>query len=199
MVVRLIRNLDCQRLNFLIPEQFKKLLSLAPYRGLMLFAGPTGSGKTTTIYQLAKNYGSNKMIMTIEDPVEIIQNDFLQLQINRKAGMNYQQLLKVGLRHRPDIFIIGEIRDTYTAKAAIQAALSGHLVLSTVHAQSPEGTVNRLLQLKVNEHYLRQCLNTIVYQRLLPTCHSEMGALFNIVTKDQLWKISPRFFTIPIG
>ncbi|WP_335878560.1 competence type IV pilus ATPase ComGA [Acetilactobacillus jinshanensis] len=188
MVIRIIKSLSNQRLNFLIPEQFTRLRSLAQRRGLMLFVGPTGSGKTTSIYQLAEDLGHQKMVMTIEDPVEIIKSGFLQLQINLKAGMNYQRLLKVGLRHRPDIFIIGEIRDADTASAAVQAALSGHLVLSTVHAQSPEGAIDRLSQLKVDRHYLQQCINSIVYQRLLPTRGDQIGALFNIVTNDQLWQ-----------
>lgn len=190
MVARLIKNLGNQHLHFMIPDQFQRLRSLARQRGLMLFAGPTGSGKTTTIYKLAEDYGSRKMVMTIEDPVEIIKDDFLQLQINQKAGMGYPELLKVGLRHRPDIFIIGEIRDSHTAKAAIQAALSGHLVLSTVHAQSPEGVLDRLEQLGVEGHYIKQCLNSVAYQRLIPDRNLEMGALFNVVSNQRLFSDS---------
>ena len=186
MVIRIIHKLEDVHLNFLMPKQIVKLSKLARKRGLLLLAGPTGSGKTTTIYYLAKQFSRNQMVMSIEDPVEIYEKDFLQLQVNQQADMTYERLLKVGLRHRPDVFIIGEIRDEVTARVAVQAALSGHLVLSTVHARSPEGVIDRLLQLGIAERYLQQCLNSVLYQRLLPS-HRQMGALLNIMSRKILW------------
>ena len=82
---------------------------------MIITSGPTGSGKTTTMYEIAKKMSQNKVVMTIEDPVEIHESSFLQAQVNNEAGIDYQNLLKAALRHRPDILIIGEIRDQGTA------------------------------------------------------------------------------------
>lgn len=187
MVIRIIHKLQDVNLNFLMPQQIKQIERLTKLRGLILLAGPTGSGKTTTIYHLAKHLSQDQMVMTIEDPVEIHEPEFLQLQVNVKAGMTYQHLLEVGLRHRPDVFVIGEIRDEITAKAAVQASLSGHLVLSTVHAQSPEGIIERLQQLGISNDYLKQALNLVLYQRLIPDQNHHLAALLNLVTNNNLW------------
>lgn len=146
MVVRIIYDLEEIKTAFFDLEALKKVRQMTSRRGLVVFSGPTGSGKTTTIYNLVNQTSAGKIVMTIEDPVEIKQSNYLQLQVNREAGMAYSDLIKVGLRHRPDVFIVGEIRDELTAKAAIRAALSGHLVYSTIHAPSPRGVVDRLSQ-----------------------------------------------------
>ncbi|GAY73161.1 GspE family protein [Lentilactobacillus kosonis] len=144
---------------------------------MVVFAGPTGSGKTSTIYKLASELSEDQIIMTIEDPIEISSESFLQLQINEAAGLNYAELIKVGLRHRPDAFIIGEIRDSKTANAAIQAALSGHLVLTTIHAQSPSGVIKRLKNLGIDNEYIDQALTGVAYQRLVTTKNDDQQAL----------------------
>lgn len=118
-------------------------------RGMLALSGPTGSGKTTLLYQLAQRMAQEQMVMTIEDPVEILHADFLQLQVNPQAEMTYASLLKAALRHRPDILIIGEIRDFETAQVACEAAISGHIVLTTVHARSAELVPLRLKSLGV--------------------------------------------------
>ena len=100
--------------------------------------------------------------------------------------MGYQDLLRVGLRHRPDIFIIGEIRDPETAQIAVRAALSGHLVLATVHARSAWGVVSRLKELGIADHYLEQTLNTICYQRLLPLKDGQQAVLFDLLSGSPL-------------
>jgi len=110
--------------------------------GLFLFSGATGSGKTTLMYHLAQEIKGQ--VITIEDPVEIEQHTFLQLQVNEKIDQSYDQLIKLALRHRPDLLIIGEIRDYDTAKAAIRAALTGHQVFATIHAKSIFETLARL-------------------------------------------------------
>ncbi|MBW1605768.1 competence type IV pilus ATPase ComGA [Lactobacillus sp. Sy-1] len=187
LVIRLIYPLSNHTTRFFKPAQYEALKARANQRGLIVFAGPTGSGKTTTIYHLAREYSEEQMVMTIEDPVEVYEPSFLQLQVNQEALMSYQDLLKVGLRNRPDIFIIGEIRDCDTAQAAVQAALSGHLVLTTLHAKTPLGVVERLTNLGVKKDYLVQALNVIAYQRLLRDKNGNIQALLNSVTATDIF------------
>jgi competence protein ComGA len=167
MVVRFIYQLKKQN-KVLDQASMAWLEQATKLRGLMVFSGPMGSGKTTLIYKIAKQLSKTKMVMSIEDPVEIQENNFLQLQVNEKSGMSYQALLKSGLRNRPDVFIIGEIRDSKTAEIAVQAALSGHLVLTTVHSKSADGVWNRIIELGVKEEYLSEALTATIYQRMVP-------------------------------
>lgn len=185
MVIRFIYSLKDINYRVNRPEQWNLITKLTQSRGLILFAGPMGSGKTTTMYRLAKELAKEELVMTIEDPVEIEEATFLQLQVNDKAAMGYQELLKVGLRHRPDDFVIGEIRDRETAKLAIQAALSGHLVLATVHATNAYGVVARMQQLGIEKYYLHQGLTGICYQRLLPLCDGA-AVLFDVLSGKEL-------------
>lgn len=166
LVIRIIYQIE--QSHYLLRQQLSKLVKLAEKRGLIVTSGPTGSGKTTTMYELARQIGKNKMVMTIEDPVEVYEQSFLQTQVNNEAGIDYYHLLKAALRHRPDILIIGEIRDEGTARLAVDAALSGHLVLATLHAKSTLQTVSRLQGLKVSRQELANCLTAVSYQRLLP-------------------------------
>lgn len=136
-------------------------------RGLYLFAGPVGSGKTTLMHQLIADYYQGAQVISIEDPVEIKNHQALQLQVNDSIGMTYDNLIKLSLRHRPDILIIGEIRDSQTARAVIRASLTGVLVFSTVHAKSISGVYARLLELGVTRAELDNCLALVAYQRLL--------------------------------
>lgn len=130
--------------------------------GLFLFSGATGSGKTTLMYHLAQEIKGQ--VITIEDPVEIEQHTFLQLQVNEKIDQSYDQLIKLALRHRPDLLIIGEIRDYDTAKAAIRAALTGHQVFATIHAKSIFETLARLLELGCSQWEIDNTIKGIVYQ-----------------------------------
>lgn len=180
LVIRLIYPLGQQTSQFLLNEQFEVLKNWCQLRGLVLFAGPTGSGKTTTIYQLARTLSGSQSVLTIEDPVEIVEPSFLQLQVNSDAQMGYTDLIKVALRHRPDVLVLGEIRDAQTAKAAIDAALSGHLVFSTVHALNVYGIVARLRQLGIDSVALKQAVTGVAYQRLLPTTDDSVGALLDL-------------------
>ncbi len=136
-------------------------------RGLYLFSGPVGSGKTTLMYQLVAQAFPDKQIITIEDPVEIKQDNMLQLQLNESIDMTYDSLIKLSLRHRPDILIIGEIRDVATARAVIRASLTGAMVFSTIHAKSIPGVYARLLELGVSQQELDNSLRLIAYQRLI--------------------------------
>lgn len=186
LVIRVIYPYHTGQMAYLDGTQPVQLQQLAQRRGLLLFAGPTGSGKTTTMYTIARELAVT--VLTIEDPVEIKEADFIQLQVNEAAEMDYEALVKVGLRHRPDVFIIGEIRDTVTAQAAVRAALSGHLVLTTVHAQSAGGAIPRLTELGVPLVQLRQVLTGSCYQRLIPRLQDGPAVLLDILTGDQLWQ-----------
>jgi len=139
--------------------------TLPESNGLVLFAGKMGSGKTTTMHYLLQTYLSNKLVLTIEDPVEIVQSTFMQLEVNDLAGMTYEQLLRVALRHHPEVLVIGEIRDTATANCAVKAALSGHLVMATIHAKSDKDVHARLLSLDVDEQLATQALCATVLTR----------------------------------
>ncbi|TSO26083.1 competence type IV pilus ATPase ComGA [Lactobacillus sp. LL6] len=184
LVVRIIYQIENS--NYFFTEQIKLLESLSKKRGLIITSGPTGSGKTTTMYELAKKVSQNKkVVMTIEDPVEIHESSFLQSQVNSEAGIEYLDLLKAALRHRPDILIIGEIRDANTARVALDAALSGHLVFATVHAQSTFQTISRLEGLGIRKDELANCLTAISYQRLLPT-KSNVACLLDIASGESL-------------
>ena len=167
MVIRLIYPLKSIKYHYLVPEQWALLEQVCQKRGLVIFAGPMGSGKTTAMYQLAKAQ-KQQQVMCIEDPIEIREDSFLQVQVNPKAQMDYSTLLKAALRHHPDIFIVGEIRDQKTARAVLTAALSGHLVLSTLHATSAYGVIERLADLGITRSELKSVLQLVSYQRLLP-------------------------------
>ncbi|QTH47877.1 MULTISPECIES: competence type IV pilus ATPase ComGA [Streptococcus] len=148
-------------------------------RGLYLFSGPVGSGKTTLMYHLARLTFHDQQIVTIEDPVEIKQEDMLQLQLNEAIGATYDNLIKLSLRHRPDLLIIGEIRDTETARAVIRASLTGVTIFSTVHSKSIPGVYQRMIELGVSSDELRQALQGIFYQRLIGG-----GGIVDVATKD---------------
>lgn len=154
----------------LFPTTTRKLLSLLHHsHGLMLFTGPTGCGKTTTLYSLlhaAKNDFSRNII-TLEDPIERKSDDYFQVQVNEKAGMTYSTGLKAILRSDPDVVMVGEIRDEETAKIAVRAALTGHLVLSTIHSKDTKGALYRMIELGIPREELFQSLVAIVSQRLV--------------------------------
>ena len=177
LVIRLLHNEE-RELRFWF-DQLQELEEKVGKRGLYLFAGPVGSGKTTLMHALAKKKFSGQQVMSIEDPVEIKQEEMLQLQLNEAIGMTYDSLIKLSLRHRPDLLLIGEIRDTETARAVIRASLTGVTVFSTIHAKSIPGVYERLLELGVSEEELRIVLQGICYQRLI-----KGGGVTDFVIKD---------------
>lgn len=151
--------------------ELDRLKQLIQYKsGLILFSGPVDSGKTTTMYNLVKHRMAQEtnQVISIEDPVEIEEPEFLQVQVNEAAGITYETLLKSTLRHHPDIIIVGEIRDEETAKMVIRGALTGHLIIASVHAKNAEGVVSRLKELGVSLDMLSQTIIGIVFQKLLP-------------------------------
>lgn len=158
--------------------QLDQLISaITKPHGLILVAGPTGSGKTMTLYAILNALNTLKHnIVTVEDPVEIKISGINQVNINVKAGLTFALALRAFLRQDPDILMVGEIRDQETAELAIHAAHTGHLVLSTVHANSAVETIARLNQLGVQSHNLAHAISLIIAQRLVrrvcPDCVS---------------------------
>ncbi|GIO23147.1 competence type IV pilus ATPase ComGA [Oceanobacillus sp. J11TS1] len=138
--------------------------------GLILVTGATGSGKSSTLYSLLEMEIKENpcQIISLEDPIERKINQILQVQINEHAGISYQVGLKAALRHDPDILMVGEIRDKQTARFAVEAALTGHLVLSTLHAKNAIGTIFRLKEMGIKTADLHQVLIGIGALRLIP-------------------------------
>jgi type IV pilus assembly protein PilB len=154
--------------------------------GIILISGPTGSGKTTTLYATLKiiNKPTNN-ILTIEDPVEYTLEGVNQVQLKEDIGLTYSEALKTFLRQDPDIIMLGEIRDAQTAQMAIRAALTGHLVLSTIHTNSAWGTISRLVDMGIPPYLIASVLNLSVAQRLIrvlcPHCKKQ-----NELNKNEL-------------
>ncbi|WP_413527419.1 competence type IV pilus ATPase ComGA [Marinilactibacillus psychrotolerans] len=173
LVIRLLqekKRTDLYKSSF-FKYELEQLQTLMTFKsGLIVFSGPVDSGKTTTIYQLVKNRISDdkQQVVTVEDPVEIHEEQFLQTEVNEKAGITYEHLLKSSLRHHPDVLIVGEIRDEETAKMVIRGALTGHLIIASVHAKNTEGVISRLMELGISIELLKQTIIGITFQKLLP-------------------------------
>ena len=141
--------------------------------GIVLVTGPTGSGKSTTLYATLNELNKPETnIITIEDPVEYQLEGVNQIALNTKAGLTFANGLRAIVRQDPDIIMVGEIRDEETARIAVQAALTGHLVLSTLHTNSAVGAITRLLDMGIEPYLLASCLRGVVAQRLVRrVCH----------------------------
>ncbi|MBN2449091.1 MAG: type II/IV secretion system protein [Lentisphaeria bacterium] len=136
--------------------------------GIVLVTGPTGSGKTTTLYAALQEINSaERKIITIEDPVEYRLKGINQIQIHEKAGLTFARGLRSILRHDPDVVLVGEIRDTETAKIAVQASLTGHLVFSTLHTNDAPGALTRLVDMGVEPYLVASSVDTVLAQRLV--------------------------------
>lgn len=173
-VLRILYNnktlLNLENLGFSDTQQeiIYQMLAHAIVGGILLVVGPTGSGKTTTLYSLLKILNtSEKNITTLEDPVEYKLEGINQVQINPKAGISFAKGLRSVLRQDPDIIMVGEIRDLETAEIAIRAALTGHLVLSTLHTNTASGAITRLIDMGVKPYLLSSCLVGVIAQRLV--------------------------------
>ncbi|MBE3575609.1 MAG: type II secretion system ATPase GspE, partial [Firmicutes bacterium] len=160
--------LDLQALGFSAAnlQQVEHALS-RPY-GMILVTGPTGSGKTTTLYAaLSRLNATERNIITVEDPVEYSLPGVNQIQVNPKAGLDFATALRAILRQDPDVIMVGEIRDQETARIAVQAALTGHLVLSTLHTNDAAGTLTRLVDMGIEPYLVASALVCVVAQRLV--------------------------------
>jgi type IV pilus assembly protein PilB len=158
-------------------EVFKE--EVAKPNGLILNTGPTGSGKTTTLYAFMRDkYSEEIKIITIEDPIEYHLDGIVQTQVDKKKGYDFANGLKSALRQDPDVIMVGEIRDFDTAETAIQAALTGHLVFSTLHTNTAAGAFTRLIDLGVNPKVLTSAINIAIAQRLVrklcPHCKKQI-------------------------
>ena len=163
--------------------------------GIFLVTGPTGSGKTTTLYAaLVRLNSPDEKIITVEDPVEYQLDGINQIQVRAGIGLGFADVLPHILRHDPNIIMIGEIRDVGTAQIAVQAALTGHLVLSTLHTNDAAGTLARLLDMGVEDYLLTSTLNGVAAQRLVrtlcPHCRRREPALPELVQQLGLERYS---------
>ena len=160
--------LDFAALGF-SPELAQRMQdTLARPHGIMLVTGPTGSGKTTTLYAALASINSGaRKILTVEDPIEYRLPGIVQTQINPAIGLDFAAALRSFLRQDPDVMMVGEIRDLETAQIAIQAALTGHGLLSTLHTNTAAGAITRLLDMAVEPFLLASTLNAVVAQRLV--------------------------------
>lgn len=172
VVLRLLNQsatkLDLETLGIRAQNLEKILLSIEKPNGLILNTGPTGSGKTTTLYSILSRLNKPEVkIITVEDPIEYQMPGLLQTQVNEEEGYTFVTALRSLLRQNPDIMMIGEIRDNETAEIAVQAASTGHLVMSTLHANSSAGAVSRLLKMGVSGDDLANATNLLFSQRLV--------------------------------
>jgi len=146
-------------------EKFDQIIS-SPY-GIILVTGPTGSGKSTTLYTALRELCKpNVNILTVEDPVESTIKGINQVQVNVKAGLTFATALRAFLRQDPDIIMVGEIRDSETAEIAIRAAITGHLVFSTLHTNDAASSVTRMIDMGIEPFLLSSALVGLIAQRL---------------------------------
>lgn len=148
--------------------------------GIILVTGPTGSGKTTTLYAaLAKINDIARKIVTIEDPIEYQLHGINQIQVSNKTGLSFARGLRSILRHDPDVILVGEIRDLETAEIAVQASLTGHLVFSTLHTNDAPGALTRLVDMGIEPYLVASSLESVIAQRLIrlicPDCKEPLG------------------------
>ncbi|RWU09968.1 GspE/PulE family protein [Pedobacter chitinilyticus] len=183
VVLRLLSNsstnIDLNTLGLSAEDMHNYLQGVQRPNGIILISGPTGSGKTTTLYATLKLLNKNtRNILTIEDPIEYTLEGINQVQLRENIGLGFASALRTFLRQDPDVIMVGEIRDPETANMAIRAALTGHLVLSTIHTNSAWGTVSRLMDMGIPGFLVANTLNTTVAQRLVrllcPQCKQEV-------------------------
>lgn len=194
LAIRILPQAEILPINelFLFPNQLKTLKKWANHdSGMILITGPTGSGKSTTLYALMKSLNEEKSFQTItlEDPVEHELDEIIQVEINEQAGITYHSGLKAALRHDPDLLMIGEIRDEVTARFAFQSSLTGHLVFSTLHAKNTIGTIHRLLDMGIKKQDLLQSLLAVASIQLVPITRngtSRRAAILELLDGEKL-------------
>lgn len=170
-----------------LPEAMSRRLQemLSRPHGLFLVTGPTGSGKSTTLYALLNEIRKRKAhILTIEDPVEYHMEGIEQIQVNERIGVGFATTLKRFMRHDPDTIMVGEIRDFETAAIAVQAALTGHMVLSTLHTNDAPSAVTRLIDMGIEPFLVASTLVGVMAQRLIRVCCPDCGAEQHITMTD---------------
>ncbi len=192
VVLRLLNNnatnIEVTQLGFSDFDLENYLQGVKRPNGMLLISGPTGSGKTTTLYGTLKYLNKEtRNILTIEDPIEYTLEGINQVQLKESIGLGFASALRTFLRQDPDVIMVGEIRDQETANMAIRAALTGHLVLSTIHTNSAWGTVSRLMDMGIPGFLVANTLNTSVAQRLVrllcPSCKIKTGCSRDLYPK----------------
>jgi type IV pilus assembly protein PilB len=174
--------LSLEKLNFLDTNLERITGSLASRYGIILVAGPTGSGKSTTLFSMLKSFDPLEFnISTLEDPVEYNIPYINQSQVKPQIGFDFAAGLRSLVRQDPDIIMVGEIRDKETAMLAIEAALTGHLVLSTIHTNSAAGTIQRLINMGVEPFLIASALKMVISQRLVKKLCEHCKTTFHIV------------------
>ena len=165
--------------------------------GIVLVTGPTGSGKTTTLYSTLKHLATPELnVCTVEDPIEMVSPEFNQMQVHAAIDLDFAAGVRTLLRQDPDIIMVGEIRDLETAQMAIQASLTGHLVLSTLHTNDAPSAVTRLLDLGVPHYLIQSTLTGVVAQRLVRTLCPHCK---EATTQDpQAWMVLTHGWSIPV-
>ncbi len=172
-----LAGLTLAKLGFDLPMQTALRALCRKPHGMLLVTGPTGSGKTTTLYAaIAETHESRDKIITIEDPVEYQLSGVLQIPVNEKKGLTFARGLRSILRHDPDKILVGEIRDAETAQIAVQSALTGHLVFTTVHANTVFDVVGRFEQFGIDSYTFGSAINGVLAQRLLRRLCSQCAA-----------------------
>lgn len=187
-------NVDLTQLGFTPKDLDRFKSSIHKPFGMVLVTGPTGSGKTTTLYSALSDLNkTTENIITAEDPVEFTIDGINQIQINSQIGMTFASALRAFLRQDPDIIMVGEIRDKETAEISIKAALTGHLVLSTLHTNSAPDTITRLQNMGVESFNIISALNSIVAQRLARKICAYCKSVDREVTPESLVSIGVPF------
>ncbi len=165
--------------------------------GIVLVTGPTGSGKTTTLYSTLRQLATSEVnVCTIEDPIEMVEGTFNQMQVNHQIELDFATGVRALMRQDPDIIMVGEIRDLETAEMAVQAALTGHLVISTLHTNDAPSAVSRLLELGVPAYLIKNTVRGVMAQRLVrilcPHCKQEEDVDLDAWAQlTQPWKVKP--------
>ncbi len=179
-------------------EKSRKILSNAVKfsYGLILVTGPTGSGKTTTLHSLLKQLPLNEMeVIALEDPIEQEIPEITQIQINEQIGLTFESLLRRVLRHDPDVIMVGEIRDAATAELAVRAALTGHLILATLHTNDSISAISRLYDMGIKPYLLSSVLRCVEAQRLIrklcPFCSEKISFTKEILGLCKKYSIKP--------
>lgn len=186
-------HIDLESVGFSDEELRVYLQSIKKPNGIILISGPTGSGKTTTLYATLKKLNNDDTnILTVEDPIEYTLEGINQVQLKENIGLDFAATLRTFLRQDPDIIMVGEIRDVGTANMAIRAALTGHLVLSTIHTNSAWATVSRLIDMGVPPFLIASTLNVSIAQRLVRKLCNHCKSKQPIAAE-----IFPRGFIIP--
>jgi general secretion pathway protein E/type IV pilus assembly protein PilB len=189
-------SISLSKVGFSEEEMRNYLEGVRKPNGIILISGPTGSGKTTTLYATLKILNEERRnVVTVEDPVEYTLDGINQVQLKESIGLSFASALRSFLRQDPDVIMLGEIRDGETAQMAIRAALTGHLVLSTIHTNSAWGTISRLIDMDVPAFLLANTINTSVAQRLVRKLCSKCKTETPLDAKD--WPMGTVRFTIP--